>query len=215
MTLIASPVVATLIISAFAPVPAFADEAIPAAPSAAVPQPPVAAPPAPPAMPPPPPEPMAPPPMAASPTPVVAPATGFTKTVGGHIGVATGLVTIASKTTTIADKVSIDTPIGIGFKVSENLVFDFETIVQHTFKPSWSTGLVVDPGLVYNFGPVAGGLRVATQIGGPVNIGAIPLINAGLVHIGDAVWFVEAAFPIFVQQHKANVTGVIHTGIGF
>lgn len=135
--------------------------------------------------------------------------------VGGHIGVATPLVTVASETTTISDQFTLLNPIGIGFKLSDRLAIDFETVVASPISPVGTTGLVVDPGLVYDAGPVALGLRLAFQIGGLANVGLIPLVNKGLVDLGGATWFVEAAFPTFYSDHDVAFNVVLHTGVGF
>jgi hypothetical protein len=146
-----------------------------------------------------------------------APATG--RSVGGHIGVAVPLVMInEDDTNTVGDNFVIAVPIGIGFKLSEKLVLDFETIVQTPVDPSGTTSLVVDPGLVYNLGPFAAGLRVAWAINQPANVGLIPLVNKGLADLGGGVtWFVEAAFPMFIRSEPPDFTldVVFHTGFGF
>jgi hypothetical protein len=138
-----------------------------------------------------------------------------TKTVGGHVGIATPLVTVSDETTTIADQFTIFNPIGIGFKVSERWAVDFETVVATPVDPGGVTGLVVDPGVIYGFDAVAVGLRVAFQINARANIGLIPLVNKSLVDFGGAAWFVEAAFPTFYADQKLAFNVVLHTGVGF
>jgi hypothetical protein len=81
--------------------------------------------------------------------------------------------------------------------------------------PNGTTGLVVDPGVVYDTGPLAIGLRVAWKINQLRNVGLIPLFNRGLVHAGGVTWFVEAAFPTFVQHGGVEFNAVLHTGVGF
>ena len=141
----------------------------------------------------------------------------FEKTVGGHIGIATPLVTIASETTSIADQFTLLNPIGIGVKVSEHLTVDFETVVATAVDPSGPTVLVVDPGVVYGFGSMAAGLRIAWQINHEPNFGLIPLFNVGLVNLDGATWFIEAALPTFYQSENEEVAFnvVLHTGVGF
>ena len=134
---------------------------------------------------------------------------------GGHIGIATPLVTVSDETTTIADAFTILNPIGVGVKVSSKVVVDFEVVVATPVDPDGDTGLVVDPGVVYNFGAAAAGLRLAFQIGQPANVGLIPLINKGFVDLGGATWFAEAAFPTFYSQETVAFNVVLHTGIGF
>lgn len=132
---------------------------------------------------------------------------------GGHIGTATPLVTISSTTTTIADAFTLLHPIGISLKF-EKVTVDFETVVVNPIEPSGRTGLVIDPGVIYNFGPVAAGLRLAWQQADS-NFGLIPLVNKGILDIGDATWFVEAAFPTFYAAGTVQFNTVLHTGVGF
>jgi hypothetical protein len=156
--------------------------------------------------------------------------------VGGHIGIALPLITFhlnhptgAKSSTSISDQTTIAVPIGISVHTAPNWVVDFETIVGNTIKPInalGGTGLTVDPGIVYTGGPVALGLRLKFDIGGPPNVGIIPLANKGLVDLGVGTWFVEGALPITLvdlpgagsngsNQKQLDVTIVIHTGIGF
>ena len=135
---------------------------------------------------------------------------------GGHLGVAVPLVTVTDEeTTTVSDQFTLAHPIGVGVKVSRRLTVDFEVVVSNPIDPVGPTGLVVDPGVVYDVGPVALGLRAAFQIGQTANIGAIPLVNKGLVDLGGATWFIEAAFPTFYSDHDLAFNVVLHTGIGF
>jgi len=135
---------------------------------------------------------------------------------GGHLGIAVPLVTVTDEeTTTVSDQFTLAHPIGVGVKVSRRLTVDFEVVVNNPIDPVGPTGLVVDPGVVYDLGPVALGLRAAFQIGQTANIGAIPLVNKGLVDLGGATWFVEAAFPTFYSDHELAFNVVLHTGIGF
>lgn len=139
--------------------------------------------------------------------------------VGGHVGIAVPLVFVNSDDTeTIGDRRVIAMPIGIGWKLTDRLIVDFETIVQNPVDPSGTTSLVVDPGLVYDLGAFAAGLRVATAVNAPANVGLIPLVNKGVVKLGnDVTWFVEAAFPMFVRSRRPDFTldVVVHTGLGF
>jgi hypothetical protein len=135
---------------------------------------------------------------------------------GGHLGIAVPLVTVtADDTTTVGDALVIAHPIGVGVKVADRLVVDFEVVVANPVDPVGPTGLTVDPGVVYDLGPAAIGLRAAFNIGQQANIGAIPLINKGLVDLGGSTWFVEAAFPTFYSEKELTFNVVLHTGIGF
>jgi hypothetical protein len=138
--------------------------------------------------------------------------------VGGHIGIAAPLVTITSDdSTNVVDDTVIVNPIGITVKLTDRVAVDFETQVVSPVDPTGDTGFVVAPGLIYNTGPVALGLRIASQIGVPANVGIIPLINRGLFPVGQATWFVEVAFPTFISSERPDVAFnvVLHTGIGF
>lgn len=132
---------------------------------------------------------------------------------GGHIGTATPLLTVSKSTTTIADSFTLLHPIGISLKF-EKVVVDFETVVVNPIEPSGRTGLVIDPGVIYNFGPVAAGLRLAWQQADS-NFGLIPLVNKGIVDIGEATWFIEGAFPTFYAGGTVQFNTVLHTGVGF
>lgn len=139
--------------------------------------------------------------------------------VGGHVGIATPLVTIPSEgdTTDIGDQFTLVMPIGVTVKLNERLAVDFETQVVNPVDPDGTTSLVVAPGLVYNFGAFAAGLRLASEIGADSNIGLIPIINSGLGPVGGGTWFLEAAFPTFFHSTEPDLTFtmVVHTGIAF
>jgi hypothetical protein len=166
---------------------------------------------------------------AATPSPVIqqeptAPAPSGSRQIGAHVGVATPLVTVSKSTTTISDQFTVLNPIGLGFKLTPQLVIDFEFVISTPVHPmTGSTGIVVDPGLVYDFGPVAAGLRVAWAVQQNANIGLIPLVHLPLVKGDAATWFVEAAFPTFLRKVDATDTTdgklafnvVLHTGVGF
>jgi len=148
--------------------------------------------------------------------------------VGGHIGFATPLVTITSdQTTSIPDQLTLAVPIGIGFKLSEKASIDFETVINNPISPRGTTGLTVDPGLIYDMGAFVIGIRLAWKVQADTNFGIIPLIHKGITDIGGgANWFVEAAFPSFISigadptntgedRVTFEVNVVLHTGIAF
>jgi len=144
--------------------------------------------------------------------------------IGAHVGVATPLVTVSKSTTTIGDQFTVLNPIGLGFKLTEQLAIDFEFVIGTPVRPiTGTTSIVVDPGLIYNWGAFATGLRVAWAVSQTSNIGLIPLLNVPIVHGSAATWFVEAAFPTFLRHvDAANTTdgkvafnAVFHTGVGF
>jgi hypothetical protein len=138
------------------------------------------------------------------------------KNIGGHIGVATPLVTVSSSTTTIGDNVTIVDPIGVTVKISPRVAVDFEVVVSTPVRPKGgTTALIIDPGVIFDLGVVAAGMRVAWQIGEKGNIGLVPLVNRALVHMGPSTWFVEAAFPTFYMDDKVAFNVLLHTGVGF
>jgi hypothetical protein len=152
-------------------------------------------------------------------TPATTPAAAAPRSIGGHVGVATPLVQVQNKTTTIADNFTVLNPIGIGFKLLPELVMDFEFVIATPVHPTGTTGIVVDPGVVYDMGAFALGLRVAWQVQADTNVGLIPLFHVPVVKGDVANWFVEAAFPTFVHSDtgsgKFAFNAVFHTGVGF
>ena len=142
-----------------------------------------------------------PPVVAAAPTP--APATG-PRMVGGK------------GTQTPSDQLTIAVPIGVSVHVAPLWVVDFEVVVASDVKPWGSTGLTIDPGLIYVGEPVALGLRAKFDVSANANFGLIPLIHKGIVDIGEANWFVEAAFPITATRGDGYaLAAVAHTGFAF
>ena len=141
------------------------------------------------------------------------PASNREPRLGGHVGVATPFVTISSETTTIADQFTLLHPIGISVKF-DKVTVDFETVVVNPIEPSGQVGFIVDPGVIYNFGPAAAGLRFAWQQA-ESNFGIIPLVNKGIMNVGEATWFVEAAFPTFYSDSTVQFNMVLHSGVGF
>jgi hypothetical protein len=157
-----------------------------------------------------------PPVVAAAPTP--APATG-PRMVGGHVGAAVPVVSfhsVGKGTQTPSDQLTIAVPIGVSVHVAPLWVVDFEVVVASDVKPWGSTGLTIDPGLIYVGEPVALGLRAKFDVSANANFGLIPLIHKGIVDIGEANWFVEAAFPITATRGEGYaLAAVAHTGFAF
>jgi hypothetical protein len=167
---------------------------------------------------------------------------GIGDTLGGHIGVAVPLITLQGytsssfaappldKTRTLGDQFTLAFPIGITVKTSRKLSVDFEVIVQTSVNPTGENGLTIDPGVIYDWGPLATGLRLAVPVGvSPAAIGFIPLVHRRIVDINGASWFVEADFPTLYHGSGAPVanngstgtnsrvefSAVLHTGFGF
>ena len=136
--------------------------------------------------------------------------------VGGHIGVAVPYLNVSSDTKLIGQRkfLTIANPIGITGKLSDKWAVDFEVIIANSVLTSSVTQLTVDPGIIYNWGPVATGMRVAYAVGDKANVGVIPLVNKGFP-VGSVTWFVEAAFPTNVKDGEVAFNAVLHTGFGF
>lgn len=157
-----------------------------------------------------------PPVVAATPTP---PPSSGPRMVGGHVGAAVPVVSFHStgKTTqTPSDQLTIAVPIGVSVHVAPLWVVDFEVVVASDVKPWGGTGLTIDPGIVYVGEPVALGLRAKFDVSSNANIGLIPLIHKGIVNVGEANWFVEAAFPVTAERGAGYaLAAVAHTGFAF
>jgi len=166
--------------------------------------------------------------LAVAPGRALADGAGLHPGVGGHVGFAVPLVTVTGDdTTTVSDQFTLAVPIGIGFKLSDKAAIDFETVVSNPISPRGTTGLTVDPGILYDLGAFVVGLRLAWKIQADTNVGVVPLVHRAIADVGaGANWFVEAAFPTFlaVGPDPANtgsdrttfeVNVVFHTGIGF
>jgi len=159
-------------------------------------------------------DPSAPPAIAAtpetSPPSTAAPPAGA-RTVGWHVGAAVPFVSfhsVGKGTQTPSDQLTIAVPIGISVHLSPTWVFDFETVVANDVNPWGGTGLTVDPGAL--------GLRAKFDVGAAANFGLIPLIHKGLVDVGYANWFVEAAFPMTAMRGNGyTLAAVLHTGFAF
>ena len=153
-----------------------------------------------------------PPVVAAAPTPT--PATG-PRMVGGHVGAAVPVVSfhsVGTGTQTPSDQLT--SVVVFQFPLPSDR--DFEVVVASDVKPWGSTGLTIDPGLIYVGEPVALGLRAKFDVSANANFGLIPLIHKGIVDIGEANWFVEAAFPITATRGEGYaLAAVAHTGFAF
>jgi len=159
----------------------------------------------------------APPPVVES-TPTPPPPSG-PRMVGGHVGAAVPVVSfhsVGQTTKTPSDQLTIAVPIGVSVHLSLDWVVDFEVVVASDVKPWGGTGLTIDPGVIYVGLPVALGLRTKFDVSAPANFGLIPLVHKGIVDVGYANWFVEAAFPITAMRDAGySLAAVAHTGFAF
>jgi hypothetical protein len=150
--------------------------------------------------------------------------------IGGHWGLALPLVSFTDEGTTaiFADFFQLGIAPGITVKLNERWAIDFEFIAFSRWNfsddgtpASVSTSVVVDPGVVYDFGPFAAGLRTAVQVGPgvPFNFGLVPIINKGFPINDRLKWFVELDLPVFVTGAPGDagisVTPLVQTGMAF
>lgn len=147
---------------------------------------------------------------------------------GGHLGVAIPMVVVSTETTTIGgDFVTLGIAPGITARLSEKWAIDYEFVAYSTVdRRGQKTALVVDPGVVYDLGPVVVGLRAAIRVADTrSNFGLIPIINKG-IKIGNVAWFAELDLPIFFNETVTNAAtneartrtsliAQLQTGIGF
>lgn len=142
--------------------------------------------------------------------PAPAPASASSDTfprIGGHVGFALPLLTIGKETTAIGgDFVTVGLTPGITVKLSERWKVDFEFIAMNELKRTPSaTTFVVDPGVIYDAGPVSAGLRVATQVGAPSNIGLVPIVVLPFKGDGPLTPYIEADVPLFLRDDGTSM----------
>ena len=94
---------------------------------------------------------------------------------------------------------------GITLKLTDRWAIDFEFVAVGRWEFGKNgaadrsrTVFVVDPGVVYNFGPVAAGLRLAVGIGDPMNYGVIPIFVVPFKVSRLLSYFLELDLPVFV-----------------
>jgi hypothetical protein len=145
-----------------------------------------------------------------------------TRSVGGHLGFALPVLTIASPENTVIgqDFVNVGITPGITVHLNEHWSIDFEFIAFNKWKGSTTaTTFVVDPGVVYSFGSLAAGLRVATEVGAPRNIGIVPIIVKPFALGKGISYFLELDLPVFMRDNgsemKPSLTVLFQSGIGF
>jgi hypothetical protein len=128
---------------------------------------------------------------------------------GGHFGLALSIASFDNTGNFVIgrDYVQVGVTPGITVKLTPHWAIDFEFIgfsrwdrlptgvndVSHTI-------FVVDPGVVYNFGRVAAGLRLAVQIGQdvPLNFGMVPIVVVPFAITKRLSYFLELDLPVFV-----------------
>jgi len=147
--------------------------------------------------------------------------TGPWPRVGGHFGMAVPLFSLSDPVTVIGrDFVSVGLTPGVTVKLDAHWSIDFELIAFNELKNSpAATTLVVDPGVLYDFGPVVVGGRLATQVGAPTNFGLVPIIVVPFKISPSLSYFVEGDVPMFLRDRGNSLGASIglqfQTGIAF
>lgn len=150
-----------------------------------------------------------------------APASGTGPKLGGHLGMALPLATFAKETTLIGrDFTTIGLTPGVTFHLDDKWAIDFEFIAfNETKNTPAATTYIVDPGVLRKFDGFVAGLRVATQVGAPTNIGVVPIVVVPFKISDKLSYFVEADVPMFLRddgkEMRPSATLLFQTGVGF
>lgn len=112
---------------------------------------------------------------------------------------------------------------GINHGFDEHWSIDMEFIVVANFHPlappAAKMTFVIDPGVIYNFGPLFAGLRIAMRVGGGITaaeFGFIPIVGKGFKLTEGLAYYVELDVPMFIQAPSAfNFNLFLQTGLGF
>jgi hypothetical protein len=146
---------------------------------------------------------------------------------GGHFGVVFPIVSVDGGTHYFGHDLSLKLAGGITLKKTESIFIDFEFVMSLPIADNKAGGgIVIDPGILYNAGPIIVGLRAAVSLtegcgsvaGVPVctvgaNAGIIPVVIKGF-NLGSVTYFIELDLPIFFRG-DTNLTIAFHTGIAF
>lgn len=153
--------------------------------------------------------------------------------VGGHLGLATSLGTLSTTSRPVVigrDFAQVGITPGLTVKLNEHWSFDFEFIAfsrreykGKTFAADAArTLLVVDPGVIYDFGFMKAGLRAAMQLGEglPANIGLVPIVVKAFPLSESLNYFVELDLPLFYAKRPGSSSDysasvLIQTGVAF
>jgi hypothetical protein len=140
---------------------------------------------------------------------------------GGHLGFAVPILTLKKDSTVIGkDFVQLGVTPGVTIHLDEHWAIDLEFIAFNEVKNTPSnTTLIVDPGVVRKFESFKVGLRVATRVGVPSNIGLVPIFVVPFRISESLVYFVEADLPLFLNEVGNKVHGSatfqVQSGFGF
>lgn len=142
---------------------------------------------------------------------------------GGHLGFAVPIATFSSRTTAIGeDFVTVGLTPGLTVHLDERWAIDFEFIAFNELKNTpAATTFVVDPGVIHKWDGFVAGLRVATQVGAPSNVGVVPIAVLPLKLNDKLVYFFELDLPLFLRDNpaiakaEASATVLFQSGFGF
>ncbi|HVJ90608.1 MAG TPA: hypothetical protein VM580_12455 [Labilithrix sp.] len=141
--------------------------------------------------------------------------------IGGHLGFAIPIATVGGSNTVIGkDFVTAGITPGITVHLDEKWAIDFEFIAFNELKNTpATTTFVVDPGVLRKFDGFVAGLRVATQVGAPTNVGVVPIFVLPLKLSDKLVYFFEADLPLFLRDNgnkpEGTATFLLQSGFGF
>jgi hypothetical protein len=148
------------------------------------------------------------------------PALAAENRIGGHFGFVVPLVTwVDGESTTVSDDFKIGFPVGITVKRQGRMAFDLELVPVVQDHPL-GVDLTVHPGLIWNLGPAAAGVRVAFDVN-QASWGFTPLLAKGFkLANGQDTLFAEVDLPIRFQENRRGdnqtaVTVAAHFGWAF
>lgn len=140
---------------------------------------------------------------------------------GGHLGAAVPIVTFGKQTTAIGrDFGTVGLTPGVTFHLDDRWAIDFEFIAFNELKNTpAATTFIVDPGVLRKFDGFIAGLRVATQVGAPSNVGLVPIVVVPVKLSEKLSAFVEADVPLFLRDVRGELTPsatiLLQTGVAF
>jgi hypothetical protein len=139
-----------------------------------------------------------------------------------HLGVVVPVVSLANTGPTVvgSDFATVGLAPGVTVDVDEHWAIDIELIAQNDFKNARSTTtLMVDPGVLRRFEGFSLGLRVATQVGGPPNVGLVPVALVPFRLFKQLSYFVGLGAPVFLRNDgtkmRPSVGLQFQTGVRF
>jgi hypothetical protein len=153
--------------------------------------------------------------------PAATPAPTSGPRLGGHLGMALPLATFGKETTLVGrDFTTMGLTPGVTFHLDDEWAIDFEFIAFNETKNTPApTTFIVDPGVLRKFDGFVTGLRVATQVGAPTNIGLVPIVVVPFRITEKLSYFVEADVPLFLRddgkEMRPSATLLFQTGVGF